>query len=113
MRSKLLFTSTCALRNCLHDFMDFEKVSVDTTHSKYKVRILNLHSHTFTFKYIYSDFIKQMYFYLTNDLTSGGYMDIINSLHSQKFLHKLVTPTDKHTLLNNLFVMVNNFSPAA
>lgn len=92
------------LRNCLHDFMDFEKVSVDTAHSKYKVRILN---DTFTV------ILTNRCIYLTNYFTSGGYMDIFNSLHSPKFLHKLVTATDKHTLLNHIFVMVNNFSPAA
>lgn len=84
--------------------MDFEKVSVDTAHSKYKVRILN---DTFTV------ILTNRCIYLTNYFTSGGYMDIFNSLHSPKFLHKLVTATDKHTLLNHIFVMVNNFSPAA
>ncbi len=68
---------------------------------------IHLHSNIFTV------ILSNRCIYLTNDLTSGGYMDIINSLHSPKFLHKLVTPTDKHTLLNHLFVMVNNFSPAA
>lgn len=47
--------------------MDFEKVSVDTAHSKYKVRIL-----TGTFTMI----LANRCIYLTNYFTSGGYMDI-------------------------------------
>lgn len=57
----------CVLRNCLDDFMDFEKVSVDTAHSKYKVRIL-----TATFTVI----LTNRCIYPTNDFTSGAYKAI-------------------------------------
>lgn len=89
----------CVLRNCLHDFMDFEKVSVDTVHSKYKVRTL-----TSTFTVI----LRNRCIYLTNDFTSGGCMDIFAGklvADLPGFLHKLViqfTTIDKHSLLNHL-----------
>lgn len=92
--------------------MDFEKVSVDTVHSKYKVRTL-----TRTFTVI----LRNRCIYLTNDFTSGGCMAVCaGKLNADLpgFLHKIQNNRQTQSaqpleMYWNIFVMINNFSPAA
>lgn len=101
---------TCVLRNCLHDFMDFEKVSVDTVHSKYNVRIL---TSTFT------EILRNRCFYL-HIWWIYGYICKKTHWILPGFLHKLNNHNNRQTQCAQslemcwiVFVMINNFSPAA